>query len=361
MGTFLSPENTEAIMKKTTMAMAAAASLSGVLFSQISLSATISGTVTKPDGKVMVNQLIYVYRFNASSGTYGYYTATYTDTTGKFSSYISALGSYLVVAYNYNSSNYPFMPFDSYYYFAVPSPYYTETYNNVTELTPNNAPTQINITSLSQDAKLATIQLNTKPPLPCSISSALTINSVAYSSFNSYGTGPKLTTAGGTLNISFTLKNYNKAAIPTKVVPFGFVQNTVAPVGYRSIVALSGAKTYTLPAATSSTSPSSTVVSMSVAVPAALMAATAGNTPALDVGIQTVGTATNKLNVANCIDLTGFPVYNSSTSAAALTMTPANNDRTERKAPITLAKDGVTVLEWGNISDADGTVKPMDK
>jgi hypothetical protein len=219
----------------------------------------------------------------------------------------------------------------------------------VTPLTPTKAPTQIVITSAAQTVTLALTKLNQKS-LGCAITGPMTINGVPYTYFSASSVGPKLPETGGTLAISFPVRNFGAAALTTSIQPMAFLSRRNVPslAGFRSIK-LAAPKSYTLAAN------STTTVTMNVPVPAAWMAATPATISGLwgfNVGIQSVDTN----SVANCLDLTTFPVLHNSLPAAAAANAPDEVQPTT-VIPLRIGEDARSVLEWGEIPTADNGAK----
>lgn len=190
---------------KTKMILA----ISGLLACSLSQAATLSGTVMQPDGVTPAqNLLVLAYKFDPSTGTYNYGTGTETDADGKFS-FIPTFnpdtspGVYLVAfrTYddNYNGGD-PWEPYSGYYENDPLAAFYNETYNDVTEATPNKAPTPIVIANPNDNKNLGVVKLNNRTLDTCMVTGPITINGTDYSSFTPYPNGgPALPLTGGQL------------------------------------------------------------------------------------------------------------------------------------------------------------------
>jgi hypothetical protein len=188
-------------MKKSLLTAILVSNLSGVAVQ----AATITGIVKDPTGASPIAGMpITAYKWDPEYGSYNYGYYSMTSATGAFAIASLMPGSYLVVMRSYGSS-YQSDPFASYWYSNDPmSQYYTETYNDVTILTPNKAPTQINFSSATQSRSLGTILMNRKTA-GCQIDGPITVNGTAYNNFYDAMT-PRLPAAGGNLVVSYKLK-----------------------------------------------------------------------------------------------------------------------------------------------------------
>ena len=326
-----------------------------VLCWSLAHAAQFTGKVTTNDGITPIANLnVSLYKYNVTEGSYEYEQSTNTDNLGSFTLTPNGLpathiGVYLV---SFIASNpYRGDPFYYYYYYQANSLslYYNETYDNVTPLTPNKAPQQLIITNAGQIIDLGLVRLNRKT-VGCIVFDEITINSVSYTSFSAYGTGPKLPTTGGTLNISFKLRNLGTKDITTEVQPLAFLWRRDAPVlmDARSVRSYAS-KTYTVP-------PKSTkIVSLSVAIPGAFMTATPPLTSypwAFNIGIQMVSSNVLPNSVSSMIL---FPVLHETTASSTVFEEPAlfvPLKQLPEIIPLRLSEGG-KVLEWGPIPDAD--------
>lgn len=334
-------------MRRFLALLLAAASCSAVTLAQ---AAEFKGKVTKPDGVTpLANVRTALYKHNTQTGYYDYFTAVYTNATGNYSLTTQQKGVYLVY-FNVGSGSdngfeYPFHPWYGYYYDNPLEIYYPETYNDVTPLTPTKAPTQFVVTDLAKVTTLALTKLNLIASNDCVVTGPITINGVPYSSFSAYSGGPSLPATGGTLNISFKVKNATTAAISTNLQALAFLTRRDASYanGDHSVQAFTR-KAQSLPAKTTTT------VNLAVSVPAALMAVSLPNSYgywAFNMGVQMV----TAQGVANCEDIM-FPVQNVPTPVSAQLQAlpdPAAQGRVEPDViPLRLSETG-QVIEWGPI------------
>jgi hypothetical protein len=317
--------------------------------------AQFTGKVTTNDGITPVANLnVYLYKYNVVKGSYEYEQSTNTDNLGSFTLTPNGLtathiGVYLVSFIA--DTPYRGDPFYySYYYQANPlSLYYNETYDNVTPLTPNKAPEQLIITNAGQTIDLGLVRLNRKT-VGCIVFDEITINGVPYAYFSAYGSGPKLPATGGSLNISFTLRNLGTKEVTTEVQPLVFLRRRDAPVlmDARSVKSFAS-KTYTVP-------PKSTkIVSLSVAIPGTFMTATPPLIYypwAFNIGIQMVNSNVLPNSASSMIM---FPVLHETTSSGTVFDEPSLDGTLKQLpeiVPLRLSKDG-KILEWGPIPDAN--------
>ena len=313
--------------------------------------AEFKGKVTKPDGVTPLAGVdSYLYKFDPTSGNYYYYSYSYTDNAGNYSLKTQARGGYLIT-FNRNSGDgsyafdYPYYTY--YYYYDDPlSAYFIETYNNVTPLTPDKAPTQLVVTDLTKVTTLPLVKLDAIKN-DCRVTGPITINGTKYSSFSTYSAsgGPNLPAAGGTLNISFKVQNLTSAAISTNVQGLAFLERSDASYakGDQSVQAYTR-KAQSLPAN------ATTTVSLAITVPSAVMAATAKSGYwSFNMGVQMVSSQ----GVPNCNSFM-FPVLRVLSSASAQQQDMADMEeqgRDKRMIPLRLSEKG-EVLEWGPMPEA---------
>jgi hypothetical protein len=315
----------------------------------LAYAADFKGKVTKPDGVTPVaNAPVYLYKYNPGTGNYSYYANSYTDGLGLYTVTTGTTGVYLVNFQTGGDSNtghfnYAFSTYN-YYYDNPLASYYSETYNDVTALTPTKAPTQFSVTNLTQVFNLALVKLNPNTTGNCKVTGPVTINGVPYSSFSAYGGGPTVPDAGGTLNLSFKVTNGTATAIATNVQALAFLTRRDAAGTYVSganSVQPFARKAQTLPAN------ATTTVTLSVAIPAALMTSSPTGTYgawAFNLGIQMV----TSNGVASCREFI-FPIQHVPTAASAASEALAAGEAQAQVPdiiPLTLSEDG-QVLEWG--------------
>jgi hypothetical protein len=297
--------------------------------------ATITGVVKDPTGtSPIVGLNVMAYKWDPETGSYNYgYGTSTVPKTGAFTIMNLMPGSYLVVMRSYGGS-YQSDPFGSYgWYTNDPmSQYYTETYNDVTVMTPSKPPTQINFSSATGSANLGTIRLNRKIA-GCQIDGPITINGIPYNYFYD-GMAPRLPVGGGNLVISYKLRNFASTSITgAKVQPVAFLQNRTSASKQleRSVKILTGSPTVTVPANSTAN------VSFTITVPGALMAGTAP----FNIGLQTVN-ANTTIGVCN---LATFPVQRQVT-AASRAAAPQGATAPKIQVPLRLDEKGQP-LEWG--------------
>jgi hypothetical protein len=333
------------VRKYVSILLAAACLCAGA----VAQAATFTGKVTKSDGVTPIaNVRVGLYRHDPDNPVYPLYKTAYTDALGKYTVSADLVGVYLVhfsVTSSSDQQGWAY-PFQSYYYYQdLPlDKYRWETYNDVTSLTPTKPPTQFVVADLGKVFKLVLVKLDTIPPVPdCLVTGPITVNGTPYSSFSAYSGGPSLPDAGGTLNIGLKVTNLTPAAISTNLQAVAFLErdDTTYADGDRAVRTFAR-KAQTLPA--SSTTP----VSLSVAIPGALM--TARPTGAYGLWAFNLGVQMTTLDgVPNCKEIL-LPVHHVPTSAIA-----AQREFTEGQAeqqgpseiiPLSLSETG-QVLEWG--------------
>lgn len=330
-------------MRRHIALLLVAASFGAVTLAQ---AAEFKGKVTKPDGVTpLANVRTALYKHNTQTGYYDYFTAAYTDATGNYSLTTQQKGVYLVYfnvgSGSENGFQYPFSPY--YYYQDDPlALYYPETYNDVTPLTPTKAPTQLVVADLTKVTTLVLAKLNAITN-DCLVSGPITINGIPYSYFSAYAGGPTLPATGGTLNISFKVKNLTSAAIGTNLQGLAFLTRRDASYanGDHSVQPFAR-KAQNLPAN------STTTVNLTLTVPAALMTASPPNSYgswAFNMGVQMV----TAQGIANCKGIL-FPVQHvpSSTSARveALAEGVTQGQEEPDMIPLRLSETG-QIIEWG--------------
>lgn len=342
-------------MKKSHVAILAA-TVAGLSMGSVAYSAQITGKVTQADGTTPVaNVMVTLYKFNPTTGYFDWNSSTATATNGTFGAVPNGSaathpgGYYLVFGSPYyQSSGYPFFYYSDFYSFDPSANYYVETYEDVTPLTPNKAPTLVAISTPTQSVPLKLIKLNPKL-VGCAITGPMTINGKSYTYFSSYNNdgGPKLPATGGTLNISFTVQNFGTAPIQTTMQPLAFLERQDGGFkGNRSIATLT-TKPITLPAK------ATTAVTLNATIPASFMTAsprTSSSIPsywAFNIGINAV--AANGL--ANCFSMPVFPVLRTTSSTASQDLAPESEQQPSGPMiPLSLDQNGKTV-----------TVGPMPK
>lgn len=276
---------------------------------------TFTGKVTKSDGVTPLKDIrVSLFKHAPDSyPPYPFYRSTYTDASGKYSISADVVGVYLVhfsasSAQDQYGWTYPYQPFSYYQELPVES-YQWETYNDVTAQTPDKPPTQFVVNDLKKNYPLALAKLNALPRQPdCLATGPITINGTPYSSFYAYSGGPSIPAAGGTLNIAFKVTNTTDAAIGTNLQAVAFLErdDTSYADQDKSLV-LFPRKAQTLRAK------STTPVSLSVTIPAALMTTRpngAYGTWAFNLGIQMATAA----GAANCKEII-FPIHHGSATA----------------------------------------------
>jgi len=321
----------------------------GALGGSGAYAAQFTGKVTTNNGTTPVASLaVYAYKYNAETRSYENVGSAYTDNQGAFTLTpngppASHIGVYLV---SFSVDNpYRGDPFYYYYYYyANPlAIYYNETYDDVTPLTPTRPPKQIIITNGSQTYDIGLVKLNRKT-VGCIVSDAITINGVSYTYFSSYSTGPKLPTTGGTLNISFILRNLGSTAFTTQVQPLAFLRRRNVPLlmDARSVRSFAS-ETHTVAAK------STKMVSLSVPIPGALMAASPAGFYyqwAFNMGIQLVNSSVLPNSSSSMIM---FPVLHETTLTSTVLDGPALDEAQKQFpeiVPLKLSEDG-KILEWG--------------
>jgi hypothetical protein len=319
-------------MKKSLFTAILVSSLSGVAVQ----AATITGIVKDPTGTTPIAGMqVIAYKWDPEYGSYNYGYYSMTSATGAFAIASLMPGSYLVVMRSYGSS-YQSDPFGDYGWYANDpmSQYYTETYDDVTLLTPNKAPTQINFSSATQSRNLGTIRMNRKTA-GCQIDGPITVNGTAYNNFYD-GMAPRLPAAGGTLRISYKLRNFANTPITgAKVQPVAFLQNRAGASKQleRSVRVLGSTANLTLPANNTAN------VNVTVSIPGALMTGTAP----FNVGLQTVNA--NSIGVCN---LALFPVQLLAPPSSRASISGEGENAAPRQIEIPLRLDEKgQPLEWG--------------
>lgn len=320
--------------------------------SSLAYSAQIIGKVTESNGTTPIaNVPVTLYKYNPRTGNFDYNSYANTNAAGTFTvipeprdASASHPGGYYVTFGNFYSYNED--PFSEWGYYSQSSVagYYAETYDDVTELTPNRVPKLVAITSPTQSVGLNLVKLSRKTK-GCAIIGPMTINGVPYSYFYVYsGQGPKLPATGGVLNISFGVRNLSAAPIQTTVQSLAFLGHPDPALKMNHGITSLVSKTVTLPAN------ATTNITLSATVPASFMNATPhrysnDNPPtgwAFNIGINAVA------GLPNCFSLTKFPVLKqTSSSAASEEQAPKVSSESPRGViPLVLSEDGKPV-KWG--------------
>lgn len=330
--------------------------LSALGLSSASIAAEFNGRITQANGTTPVAGVqVSVYRYDVVGGGFDYTTATISDSTGNFSAKLSGdptaqIGTYFIYFGSFTNSSLSASPFYEYvgWYRENPSaPYYLETYDDVTALTPLKAPTLLAIKSPNDKIQLKPIKLNPKTK-GCVITGPMTINKTVYNTFGTtfFGTtppsAPALPETGGKLDISFKVVNLGSTPLTTNLEAIAFVTRRDDPAytGMRSLIENPKRKAV-LPKGTST-------VTLSATIPKGVMPATPGpfsyDLWAFNVGIQSQDPASG---IANCFDLTLFPVVHEIPSR------PASMDAAEDSAaptgpivPLKLDENGQPT-QWG--------------
>jgi hypothetical protein len=309
--------------------------LAGSVFGVATQAATIQGVVTNPAGSSLgVSAPVYLYKWNPESASYSWNSAGYTNvSTSQFAIPNLTLGSYLLVVPVWGGQ-YQGDPWGSYgwYYNDPLSVYYTETYNDVTALTPYKAPTQINLTGTSQIFTTVPIKLNRKTGSGCQLEGPITINGKIYNGFYD-GMGPQLPSTGGTLTISYKLRNYSSTASAVRAQAVSFLtRRTGSSKQYEKSVRQLNSVNVSLP------SNNIVTVNMTASIPSALMKDSAP----FSIGLQTVDS--NSIGVCN---LATFPVYLKPTTATATVPSMESvKGGSGQNIPLTLDENG-RPIEWG--------------
>ena len=334
-------------MKKSIAILLAVANL---WVGSLAYAADFKGKVTKPDGVTpLANVPVALFKYNPVTGYYNNVAYSFTNALGLYTVTTGTTGVYLVnfpVGGDSNAGrfNYAYVPYANYYYDNPLTIYLSETYNDVTALTPTRAPTQFSVTDVTQVFNLALVKLNLNTTGNCKVTGPITINGVPYSSFSAYSGGPTVPDAGGTLNLSFKVTNGTSTAIATNLQALAFLTRRDAAGAYVSganSVQPFARKAQTLPAN------ATTTVTLSVPISAALMTSSPVGyygAWAFNLGIQMVTPA----GVANCREFL-FPVLHVPTAASAASEALAAGEAQAQvpdNIPLTLSEDG-QVLEWG--------------